>query len=636
MTPLRLRAFLLLHLVAIAAVIGYVWHTNTPVDVAPFARAPGEKFQCTSYSPYHKAGQTPFDAGFVVPPEQIDEDLAHLSEMFDCVRTYSVDQGLDRVPELARKHGMKVLLGIWIGQEDAKNRVEIDHAVQVANANADVVTAIIVGNEVLLRRDQPEFRLKEYIDSVRARTRLPLTYADVWEFWIKHEAMASAVDFITVHILPFWEDIPVPIDTAIPHLDETMAKVEAAFPGRELMIGEVGWPSEGRRRDGSVPSLVNQATFVRALAGHVKEKGWRYNLIEAIDQPWKRLSEGTAGGYWGFYTVELERKFGFDGPVANRRDAGRIGLAGLIGLIFGAGLAAGGLSAARKLVAARAVGAGGFAANAPANAPETGGAPSSAAVIAAGALAGAFGAAILMLQHSHALLAYRNPAEWLSLGGITLLNVLLALLAAQLLGQMAGGAPYGINSGMMARGGIERGGAARGDGAVAGHAASGLAGNPATSIAAEPAPLPVTGVVEGVRATSPLQMLARLRALILFGGAVGALLLAVDPRYRDFPWELYAIAALELGLALPLAMGARWPAAGRAEIGFGLVIIASAVARWIIEPGNPVGFGWMLMGLLLGLGGLGGPAQARAWLGGASGPRSTAAMPSTAPTADKS
>ncbi|WP_139826423.1 glycoside hydrolase family 17 protein [Derxia lacustris] len=606
MTPLRLRAFLLLHLLAIAALAVLVWQSNRLVDVPPFARAPGEKFQCTSYSPYHKPGQTPFNAGFVVPPEQIDEDLAHLSEMFGCVRTYSVDQGLDRVPELARKHGMKVLLGIWIGQDDAKNRVELDRAIAVANANADVVSAIIVGNEVLLRRDQPEFRLKGYLDYVRERTKLPLTYADVWEFWLKHPAMAPAVDFITVHILPFWEDIPVPIETAIPHLDATMAKVEAAFPGRELMIGEVGWPSEGRRREGSVPSLVNQASFVRALAAHVKEKGWRYNLIEAIDQPWKRLSEGTAGGYWGFYTVELERKFGFDGPVANRRDAPQVGLAALIGLAIGAGLALGGLGAARKLGATAAAAA-----------------PSAPAVAAAGGLLGLFAGAVLWLQHGHALLAYRNPAEWLSLGAITVLSLLLALLAAQALGRAAGGADDPSPAA-----------AAEAQPGIAG--AAQLAAQRSATAPAAPAPLPVTGAVEDMRATTPLQMIARLRALILFGAAVGALLLAVDARYRDFPWQLYAIGALELGLALPLALGARWPAASRAEIGLGLLIALGAVVRWAVEPTNPDGVGWMLLGLVLGLGGLGGPAQARAWLTGASGPRSTATPPSTAPTADRS
>ncbi|WP_051378821.1 hypothetical protein [Derxia gummosa] len=635
MPSIRLRVFLLLHLAALLAVLAYVWHTNRLIDVPPFAREAGEKFQCTSYAPYHKPGQTPFAKGFVVPPEQIDEDLAHLSEMFGCVRTYSVDQGLDKVPEYARKHGMKVLLGIWIGQEEAKNQTEIDHAIEVANANADVVSAIIVGNEVLLRRDQPEFRLKGYIDYVRERTKVPLTYADVWEFWLKHQAMAPAVDFITVHILPFWEDIPVHIDDAIPHLDETMAKVEAAFPGRELMIGEVGWPSEGRRREGSVPSLVNQATFVRALAAHVKEKGWRYNLIEAIDQPWKRLSEGTAGGYWGFYTVELERKFGFDGPVANRRDAEQVAISAAIGLALGASLLLGGFNAARRLrrdAGGSATGVGADAAGS-ASAAESGvsGAPAPLALAIAGGAFGAFAGAMFWLQYSHALLAYRNPMEWLSLGGVMLLGLLLGLVTAQALGQAASG----VDEATLAA--LAPGSAAGpvtpdfGIGGASQHAAQMAAGG-----RAESAPLPVTGMVEGMRARTPLQMVARLRALILFGGAVGALLLATDPRYRDFPWELYGVAALEFGLALPLALGARWPRMSRAEIGFGLLIAVCGVVRWVIEPNNPVGFGWMTVCLLLGLGGLGGPAQARAWLAGASGARSTAAMPSTAPTADRS
>ncbi len=105
--------------------------------------------------------------------------------------------------------------------------------------------AVIVGNEVLLRRELPEAALRAYLERIRAATALPVTYADVWEFWLRHPSLAQAVSFITIHILPYWEDNPVGIEDAVPHVQQVYRRVRAAFPGQEILIGETGWPSEG-------------------------------------------------------------------------------------------------------------------------------------------------------------------------------------------------------------------------------------------------------------------------------------------------------------------------------------------------------------------------------------------------------
>ncbi len=74
-----------------------------------------------------------------------------------------------------------------------------------------------------------------------------------------------------------------------------------AFPGKEILIGETGWPSEGRMRDGALPSRTNQARVVSEILDLAKQENFRVNLIEAYDQPWKRQLEGTVGGYWGLF-----------------------------------------------------------------------------------------------------------------------------------------------------------------------------------------------------------------------------------------------------------------------------------------------------------------------------------------------
>src|SRR5262249_9142458 len=59
-------------------------------------------------------------------PEQIDADMAQLAQVTGRVRTYTVANGLDRVPEIARRHGLTVSLGCWISNDFDLNEKEID------------------------------------------------------------------------------------------------------------------------------------------------------------------------------------------------------------------------------------------------------------------------------------------------------------------------------------------------------------------------------------------------------------------------------------------------------------------------------------------------------------------------------
>ena len=60
----------------------------------------------------------------------------------------------------------------------------------------------MVGNEVLLRGEMTQSDLAATIRSVKAQVPVPVTYADVWEFWLRYREIYDAVDFVTIHILP--------------------------------------------------------------------------------------------------------------------------------------------------------------------------------------------------------------------------------------------------------------------------------------------------------------------------------------------------------------------------------------------------------------------------------------------------
>jgi glucan 1,3-beta-glucosidase len=280
----------------------------------------GEKLTCISYAPFHD-DQAPFTWNLRIPDDQIRSDLARLSQLTSCVRTYSAKGPQGRVTVLAAARGLKVLQGIWLGRNRAENRREVEAALALARRHKGTIEALVVGNETLLRGELPPARIKAYLEEVKRRSGLPVTYADVWEFWLKSPELASATDFVTIHILPYWEDDPVSAEGALDHVREVRERLKAAFPGKEILIGEVGWPSKGRMRAGALPSPANQARFLSGIVAAAKEAGWRVNLIEAFDQPWKRLMEGTTGGYWGVNDDRLrEPKFHFGEPVSNHPD----------------------------------------------------------------------------------------------------------------------------------------------------------------------------------------------------------------------------------------------------------------------------------------------------------------------------
>ena len=311
-----LRSLGLFALVAFA--ITLVWYgTGRPVLMPPSPLASGEKLTCISYTPFH-GDQAPFTWDLHIADQQIASDLKSLGQTTACVRTYSARGAEGRVTRLAAGLGLKVLQGIWLGRNLADNRREIEAALRLARHYPGTVEALIVGNEVLLRGELPAAKIKDYLEEVKRRSGVPVTYADVWEFWLRAPELVPATDFVTIHILPYWEDKPVAAEDAIKHVREVREKVAVAFGGKEILIGEAGWPSEGRMRDGALPSPANQARVLTDVVATAKQEGWRVNLIEAFDQPWKRLLEGTVGGYWGLYDDEQrEPKFGFGQLVSN-------------------------------------------------------------------------------------------------------------------------------------------------------------------------------------------------------------------------------------------------------------------------------------------------------------------------------
>jgi glucan 1,3-beta-glucosidase len=368
---------------------------------ALLADAPQGRLPCLSYAPFRRDGATPFDPALIVSPQRIEEDLRLVARISGCVRTYGLDHGLDAVPGIARRLGLRVMLGAWIGRDAAANVSQLERAIALARSHADVIDLLIVGNEVLLRRELAPEALAALLARARRESGIPVAYADVWEFWLRHaHHLRAHVDVVAAHVLPYWEDEPVAVADAVSHVYAVAARMRERFAPLPVIVAETGWPAAGRQRGPAVPGTVEQLRFVRELQARGAVEPLRFNLIEAFDQPWKRALEGAMGGAWGVFDAGGVQRVTFAGPVPARPQS----LAALALACLGA--AAGAIAAVRRRRARR------------------------SAVVLAAALAGTATAAMLGLQADALQVWSRTPLEWVA-GAIALLaGIALSTLAA--------------------------------------------------------------------------------------------------------------------------------------------------------------------------------------------------------------
>jgi exo-beta-1,3-glucanase (GH17 family)/cellulose synthase/poly-beta-1,6-N-acetylglucosamine synthase-like glycosyltransferase len=247
---------------------------------------------------------------------QIRSDLAAIAPYTRAVRTYSVGNGLDLVPGLASEYGLRVTLGIWLNEWEEQNEREIERGIELAKQYRNI-DSVIVGNEtiyrnkVLYKRENVDGLIAK-IQRVKRSIRVPVTTAEVWDVWLDHPELVSAVDYLAVHILPYWEGMPG--TAAVDHAIKVYERLRQAYPGKRIVIAEFGWPSAGLNRKDAVPSSLTQAEVVRDFVARADAIGIDYSIVEAFDQPWK-TNEGSVGPYWGIFNADREPKFALAGAV---------------------------------------------------------------------------------------------------------------------------------------------------------------------------------------------------------------------------------------------------------------------------------------------------------------------------------
>ncbi|HSO21119.1 MAG TPA: glycosyltransferase, partial [Desulfosarcina sp.] len=269
-----------------------------------------KRIQGFAFSPFQER-QTPLDKIYPTA-DQIESDLSLLEGKTHAIRTYTVEDRLFEIPEMAARHGINVAFGVWIDRNWARNQADMQVFLATAARGTNIVRTV-VGNEVLLRGELTPDELIVYLKWARQELDIPVSTAEPWHVWVKHHELAEHVDYLAVHMLPYWEGVH--IDLAVDYVVRKIELLKSLFPDKPIVIAEVGWPSNGRTRQSAVATPANQATFLRRFLDRAEKEKYIYYVMEAFDQPWKRDTEGAVGAYWGVYDVMRQEKFPFTQPI---------------------------------------------------------------------------------------------------------------------------------------------------------------------------------------------------------------------------------------------------------------------------------------------------------------------------------
>ena len=252
----------------------------------------------------YEDGQEPGDT---ITVAQVERRVKILKPYTNWIRSFSCIEGNEHIPRVAKQHGLKTLVGAWLGDDDEKNKQEIKALIELANeGNVDIAA---VGNEVLYRNDLSLDELIDYMKEVRAAipAHIPIGYVDAYYEFSAHPELVEHSDVILSNCYPFWEGCPA--EYALLHMQSMYGQAMDAAKGKKVIITETGWPSKGENLKGAIPSEVHAMQYFINTQTWAKRSNVEVFYFSSFDESWKVGPEGEVGAYWGGWDKDENIKF---------------------------------------------------------------------------------------------------------------------------------------------------------------------------------------------------------------------------------------------------------------------------------------------------------------------------------------
>lgn len=251
----------------------------------------------------YEDGQKP---GSIITEAQVERRIQILKPYAKWVRSFSCIEGNEHVPKMAKKHGMKTLVGAWLSDDLALNEQEIEAL--IALAKDGFVDVAAVGNEVMYRKELTEEQLLTYIQRVKdALPGISVGYVDAYYEFSHRPKITELCDVILTNCYPYWEGCP--IEYSFEHMRIMYESARGAGQGKRVIITETGWPSEGGAFKASIASKENAMRYFIDCQNWCNQHGIESFYFASFDESWKVGPEGDVGAYWGLWDKDEKLKY---------------------------------------------------------------------------------------------------------------------------------------------------------------------------------------------------------------------------------------------------------------------------------------------------------------------------------------
>ena len=253
----------------------------------------------------YEDGQEPGDD---ISFDQVERRVKILKPHVEAIRSFSCIEGNEYVPQAAKKHGLKTLVGAWLSDDKDDNEKEIEGLIDLAKAGHVDVAA--VGNEVLYRNDLTLEELLGYIKRVKdalSGLNIPVGYVDAYYEFSRHPELVEQTDVVLANLYPFWEGCA--IEYALGHMQAMYGQVVDAAQGKPIIITETGWPSEGGGFEGALAGDAAAMKYFIDAINWTQENDIPIFYFSSFDESWKTGDEGDVGAYWGLWDKHENLKY---------------------------------------------------------------------------------------------------------------------------------------------------------------------------------------------------------------------------------------------------------------------------------------------------------------------------------------
>ncbi|KAJ1643198.1 glycoside hydrolase 3 protein [Coemansia asiatica] len=248
--------------------------------------------------------------------DTVKDDLKVLSAYTNQVRIYSVNDCNQGEPVLRAMENTnwKVQLGLWVSEVEEVYQKDRDELIRLAGVFdfKKQVSAVIVGNEAIYRKEQTSAQVAAKVKEVKAAlakaglSSIPVTVSETWPYYDK--TLVDAVDYVNVHAFPFWEGTK--IEDAQDKVFGHIYDIQNLAGNKKVVVGETGWPDAGGNYDDAVPSLKNEHQYMKEFICRANLEKIEYIWFSAFDEAWKPVTNASdVETHWGILKGDKSPKF---------------------------------------------------------------------------------------------------------------------------------------------------------------------------------------------------------------------------------------------------------------------------------------------------------------------------------------